>query len=1089
LEKLIHADGLDLGHRSQKTDQIEDAIMEKTVVNPLLNSIEQTFIITDAQMRVVEHRNGNGLQRPLEKLRVEHCSIFNILPDLEQKKGYLDKVLSKELSQFEINSTTLKIDDSPAKKTRVVIRPNYEYGDKSGLLLLIGDAKTSTPGKPSPPIVEPSALQLPADINFPCSPEEELRYYHFVLDSLPFCIVYRNLEADEVFINREFQKYFDMPSKTMAMKMLRAAQPELYKKLVALYEKLFAGEEIRQELFTIETTQGLRTFKIDQIPRKIKNKTVGIFYCGTDATEQLSTRKELEHEKSILQTLMDNMPDTIYFKDTNGRFTRINQAQAEALGIESPEDAVGKTDFDFFAPEFATAAFQDEQKLLKSGKPILGKEEKVERDGGWFRWVSASKVPIFDENGQVTGLVGLSRDITEIHLTKEKLKEQNIQLDKARAAAEIAMKERTAFVANMSHEIRTPMNGVIGMANLLMQTELNEEQKEYADIILTSGDTLLNVINDILDFSRIESGSIELEQQPFNIRVCMEECLDLHAATATKKGLELAYYIKKPCPMTVIGDKARLLQILNNLTSNAIKFTSTGEVILQVSAEETSPGHYVLEFKVKDTGLGIPEAAQKKLFKPFSQVDSSISRKFGGTGLGLVISKLLIQLMGGKIGFVSKENQGTTFSFTIQAKGKDTKEFDDHSLLATQLAGKVVAIVDDNKTNRRILSLQTKSWGMKPVEFDNAADILKAFEKEQKFDMGILDLLMPGMDGVELAKELFKQPHGRKLPIILLTSVGWHRDNVNGADTNIKQFLTKPIKQSKLFDTIATIFSKKEVVQVSGKDVTTLSTNVAKNWPLDVLLAEDNPVNQKFALRTLEKLGYKADLAENGLQVLRRLEKKAYDLILMDIQMPEMDGVETTIIIRSRVAEEVRPQIVALTAHAMPGDREKYLSLGLDDYISKPIKLEELIRVLKSCKPKTGKAIINLSDQTTETTKEMIKPEITLSDLKETLGYGEEEEDSFVFELVDVFLKETADLLAQMSDAVKSGDIKTLCRIVHTIKSSSQTIGVNSLQELADQIYQNADDYSPSELVSITNELTEKTKIVMSNLRELYKQK
>ena len=1063
--------------------------MEKTVVNPLLNSIEQTFVITDSQFRVVEHKNGNGLRSSLEKLRAERCSIFSILPDLEQKKGYLDKVLSKELSQFEINSTTLKIDDSPAKKTRVVIKPNYEYGDKNGLLLLFGDAKTGSPAKTRQPAGKATELQAPGNAAFSCSPEEELHYYQSVLDSLPFCILYRNIESDEIFINREFQKYFNMPSNTVRMSAVRAAQSDLYKQLVALDKKLFAGEEIRQGIITIETTQGTRTFKIDQIPRKLDDKVVGILYCGTDATEQLATRKELENEKSVLQTLMDNMPDTIYFKDTNGRFTRINQAQAEALGVKSPEDAIGKTDFDFFAPEFATAAFQDEQKLLKSGKPILGKEEKVERAGGWFRWVSASKVPIHDENGTVTGLVGVSRDITEIHQTKEKLKQQNVQLDKARSAAEIAMKERTAFVANMSHEIRTPMNGVIGMANLLMQTELNEEQKEYADIILTSGDTLLNVINDILDFSRIESGSVELEQQPFNIRLCMEECLDLHAAAATKKGLELAYYIKKPCPMTVIGDKARLLQILNNLTSNAIKFTTTGEVILQVSAEETSPGHHVLEFKVKDTGIGIPDSAQKKLFKPFSQVDSSISRKFGGTGLGLVISRLLVQLMGGKIGFISKENIGTTFSFTIQAEGRDMKEFDDHSLLATQLAGKVVAIVDDNKTNRRILSLQTKSWGMKPVEFENAEDVLRALNKEQQFDMGILDLLMPEMDGVELAKAIFKHPQGRNLPIILLTSVGWHRDSIGADETNIKQFLTKPIKQSKLFDTIATIFSKKEVVQVSSKDVTTLSTNVAKNWPLDVLLAEDNPVNQKFALRTLEKLGYNADLAENGLQVLRRLEKKAYDLILMDIQMPEMDGVETTIIIRSRVAEKVRPQIVALTAHAMPGDREKYLSLGLDDYISKPIKLEELIRVLKSCKPKAGKAIVDLSDQSSETPKEMIRPEITLSDLKETLGYGEAEEDSFVFELVDVFLKETSDLLAQMSNAVKTGDIKTLCRIVHTIKSSSQTIGVNSLKELADQIYQNADNYTQSELVSITNDLAAQTDKVMANLKELYKQK
>ena len=374
---------------------------------------------------------------------------------------------------------------------------------------------------------------------------------------------------------------------------------------------------------------------------------------------------------------------------------------------------------------------------------------------------------------------------------------------------------------------------------------------------------------------------------------------------------------------------------------------------------------------------------------------------------------------------------------------------------------------------------------MKPYEFEKARDALEALRKGQHFDVAILDLLMPGMNGIELAKELYGRPEWRDIPIILLTSVGWHRNDAAEGLRNIKQFLTKPVKQSRLFDTIATIFSQKEVQQVSGRDIQAMSTKVAENWPLDILLAEDNPVNQKFALRTLEKLGYKADLAENGLEVLKALEKKPYDLILMDIQMPEMDGVETTIIIRSRVAEEVRPQIVALTAHAMPGDREKYLSLGLDDYISKPIKLEELIRVLKSCKPKKGKAIAGLSNPEGGGEEAVQAPSISLADLKDTLGFGEAEEDGFVFELVEVYIKETKTLLAELPEAVKNGDIKTVCRIVHTLKSSSQTIGINKLSELADEIYQNADQYSPSELIKITNELKSQTEKVLADLQKL----
>ncbi len=1050
--------------------------MEKIAVTPHLHQAQQTFIITDSQFRIIEYKSGNGLQKPLQKFREEHCSIFTILPDLEQKKSYLEKILSKELSQFEMKSTTLTLGDNIARKATVIIAPNEEHGDRSGLRLLLSTRTTETD---STALRQTPAKRSPEDTSvFP---------FQHMIENLPQCVLYRHIETNILYLNKSFQQYFDIPVSTVKMSKLRALRAEWYTKLTELDKMALAGEKVHNHSITIETDAGRRTFRIDQVVHSDHSgQIIGILYVGTDDSERLTTRQELETEKSLLQSLMDNIPDTIYFKDTEGRFTRINKAQADTLGISSPEEAIGKTDFDFFAPESATVAFQDEQKLLKSGKPMLGKEEKVVREGGWERWVSASKVPIFDEQGKVVGLVGVSRDITEIHETKEKLKKQNIQLEKARQAAEAAMKERTAFVANMSHEIRTPMNGVIGMTNLLMQTELNDEQKEYAEIILTSGDTLLHVINDILDFSRIESGAVELEKQPFALRVCLEECLDLHAPAATKKGLELAYYIKNPCPKTIIGDKARLLQILNNLVSNAIKFTAKGEIILQVSAEEKSPGNFVLEFKVKDTGIGIPAEAQKKLFKPFSQVDSSTSRKYGGTGLGLVISKLLVQLMGGQIGFTSKENMGTTFSFTIQASGRDMKDFDDHSLLASQLAGKQVIIVDDNKTNRRILSLQTKSWGMKPVEYEKASEALADLQNGKQFDLGILDLMMPEMDGVELAKKIYSQSKNKMLPIILLTSVGWHRENVSEQETNIKQFLTKPVKQSKLFDTIASIFSDKKVETGNSKDVSVLSSKIAEKWPLDILLAEDNPVNQKFALRTLEKLGYNADLAENGLEVLKALEKKPYDLILMDIQMPEMDGVETTIIIRSRVAEEVRPQIVALTAHAMPGDREKYLSLGLDDYISKPIKLEELIRVLKSCTPKKGSAIAGLSSQTGDMPLELEKPEITLSDLKETLGFGEAEEDSFVFELVQVFIDETTSLIDELKESVNAGDIKTVCRIVHTVKSSSQTIGVNSLTELADQIYQNADTYTPSELVRITNDLISQTEKIMDNLKQLH---
>ena len=675
----------------------------------------------------------------------------------------------------------------------------------------------------------------------------------------------------------------------------------------------------------------------------------GFMAIESDISERKAAAQKLEANEQRLVALTTHAPG-VFFQfeatpDDQRSFAFLSAGFRPLFG--RPRDEILASParlYESVHPDHRKRVFRHLEHAIAATEP-WSDAYPIVRPDGTERWINARSTVTTREDGTKVWF-GVLADITELQNARHAAEQLNARLAEtaevarqAAVAAEQANVAKSQFLATMSHEIRTPMNGVIGMTSLLMDTPLTREQKEFAEIIRVSGESLLALINDILDFSKIESGHMDLETLPFSVTECIESTLDLLAPRASQKGIELLYEVAEGVPAEVRGDVTRVRQILVNLVGNALKFTEHGEIEVSVRVLVNTPHARELVFSVRDSGIGIPVEAHERIFHSFSQVDASTTRKYGGTGLGLAICKRLAEMMGGRMWFESEVGRGSTFFFTLPAEWIAARPKTFVSADRFGIRGKRLLVVDDNDHSRRILATLAAKWDMECTALQTAHETLELIRNGRTFDLAILDMQMPEMDGVMLARALHALPASRDLPLILLSSIGRHPDARDAA--LFAACLTKPAKPSQLFNEIGRALGHEQLPEPTTIPIAPPVTGEAH--PERILLAEDNPVNQKVALHMLSRLGYRADVVANGLEVLDALKRLPYDIVLMDVQMPEMDGLEATRCIRANATpDSPGPWIIALTANAMEGDAQQCTDAGMNDYVGKPIKRQEL---------------------------------------------------------------------------------------------------------------------------------------------------
>ena len=881
-----------------------------------------------------------------------------------------------------------------------------------------------------------------AVINAPLSADA---LYQSLVESLPLSVFQKDLDFRFVFGNRRFCEALGHPVDELRGRTdFDFFPPELAEKYRRDDTRVVESGEPLEDIEQFAGADGQRRYlQVFKAPiRDARGQVVGLQGMFWEVTDRIVTQARLADAHAFLDSIVDNVPIMLFVKDAADlRFVRFNRAGEELTGLRKDE-LLGKNDFDLFPPQEAQFFTQKDREVL-AGKTLVDiPEEIIQTRHHGERVLHTRKIPVLDAEGRPQFLLGISEDITEKRRTEAALKA-------AKEAAEAASRAKSDFLANMSHEIRTPMNAVIGMTEVLLDTPLDRSQRDYVRMVQEAGESLLTLINDILDFSKIEAGKFVLDPRDFNLHETLGDTMKTLAVRASRKQLELAMYIAPDVPAYLVGDAGRLRQVIINLVGNAVKFTERGEVVLDVRCQSAEGDDVVLLFAVRDTGIGIAPEQRERIFLAFEQADASTTRRYGGSGLGLAITSRLVQLMGGRIAVESAAGHGSTFSFTARFALAADAPRSPLPVSASRLTGLRVLVVDDNATNRLILHEMLENQRMRPQAASGAAEALAMLRRAramgQPFPLLLTDVNMPDIDGLTLVAQLRRDPQLKDAVVIVLTSGERAGDKARCTELGVAAHLTKPIKQSELLDAIVLAMGVNE----PEPDQPACAEPQPTLPPLRILLAEDAYPNQVLVVGLLGKQGHSITVANNGKEAIALLKEQAFDVVLMDVQMPEMDGLEATRLIRTLEGQGgLAPQprkpipIVAMTAHAMKGDRERCLECGMSGYVTKPVRSRDLYDALAELVPRTEPAPI--------ATPSAAAPSAAVdwtAALRSTDG------DVDLLRIVaQALLQEVGEHQSRLRTAVAAGDTATVQRLGHLIKGLTSTFGAADARTWAERL-------------------------------------